>query len=285
MIYFLFYFLLLNFAESSSGPKSSSMDSTPTGCIVLHCPLEMGACLLNPGCFATLTCMTDCEDKPDLAQCQFECEMTLGINNEAFKDLLACMVKHGCMAKLPDDGTCLAGPDNTVQSITELDQVAGGWWVVRGVNCGQDDLWTGAYDWYPCQHGRYIQLEDETWVNNTTYCGGSDSVCTTGQIVTAPHATMPSPGLIRLEYDDAPLLPQIERWHIVAYPDSQFMMVMWCGENPVLNYNGGFVLSRSRTEAGMSPQTEAELRAVAIDLGVDYDSMCVTDNSACPEEP
>ena len=37
-------------------------------------------------------------------------------------------------------------------------------------------------------------------------------------LVTIPHATMPSPGLIRLEYDDEPLLPQvysfIDRKHI-----------------------------------------------------------------------
>jgi hypothetical protein len=26
--------------------------------------------------------------------------------------------------------------------------VAGDWWVVRGVNCGQDEVWRGAYDWW-----------------------------------------------------------------------------------------------------------------------------------------
>ena len=37
-------------------------------------------------------------------------------------------------------------------------------------------------------------------------------------------------GLIRLEYDDEPLLPQIERWHIVGvspWPQPQWMFVMW----------------------------------------------------------
>jgi hypothetical protein len=36
--------------------------------------------------------------------------------------------------------------------------------------------------------------------------------------VTIPVATMPAPGLIRLEYDDAPLLPQV-LVSIVADPD------------------------------------------------------------------
>jgi len=100
-------------------------------------------------------------------------------------------------------------------------------------------------------------------------------------IVTVPHATLPSPGLIRLDYDDEPLLPQVEKWHIVSYPEAGYMMVFWCGTNPALDYNGGFVLSRTRTQNDMKPETEAEFRSVASSLGVDYDAMCVTDNTDC----
>ena len=32
-------------------------------------------------------------------------------------------------------------------NVDSIDQVAGDWWVVRGVNCGQDDVWRGGYDW------------------------------------------------------------------------------------------------------------------------------------------
>jgi len=228
--------------------------------------------------------MTDCEGRPDQAQCQFECEMTLGINNEVFIRLLQCMAEHGCLPDLPPDGDCLAGPDDTVQEITDISMVEGDWWVVRGVNCGQDNHWSGGYDWYPCQHERYLRLGDG-WINNTTYCGGTDSVCTTGQIVTVPHATMPSPGLIRLEYDDEPLLPQVERWHIVSHPEPDFMFVMWCGQNPALDYNGAFVLSRGRTQEGMLGETEAQFREVAMQHGVEYDEMCLSDNTQCPQVP
>jgi len=145
-------------------------------------------------------------------------------------------------------------------------------------------VWTGGYDWYPCQHERYLRLE-QGWVNNTTYCGGTNSTCTTDQIVTMPHATMPSPGLIRLEYDDEPLLPQIERWHIVSFPDPQFMFVIWCGENPALKYNGAFLLSRTRTQEGMSEEVEKVLKEVASKHDINYDSMCLTDNTSCPESP
>jgi len=260
-------------------------DAQDLPCIGLHCPLQMGRCVLDPTCYATLNCMAGCSGKPDEAQCQFECEMTIGNGNAAFIELLQCMAKHGCLPELPEDGACLAGEADTVQTITELEMVAGDWWVVRGVNCGQDNLWSGGYDWYPCQHERYLQLEDDTWINNTTYCGGTDSACSTDQIVTIPHATIPSPGLIRLDYDDEPLLPQVEKWHIVSRPQEDFMFVMWCGTNPALDYNGAFVLSRGRTEEGMEADTLAEFQAVAAKHGVDWDSMCLSDNTNCPESP
>ena len=38
-------------------------------------------------------CMVECEGRPDTSQCQFECEMTLGLNNEQFISLLRCMAE------------------------------------------------------------------------------------------------------------------------------------------------------------------------------------------------
>ena len=255
----------------------------PATCIAFHCALEGAACVLDAGCLSALQCMIGCDGRPDQSQCQFECEMTLGLDNQPFINLLRCMASNGCFPEVPPDGVCLAGPEDTVQQVTDISQVGGSWWVVRGVNCGQDDVWLGGYDWYPCQHERYLPVGDG-WINNTTYCGGTNSTCSTGQIVTIPHATLPSPGLIRLDYDDEPLLPQVERWHIVAL-DGDFMFVMWCGQNPALNYNGAFVLSRDRTEANMDAETEERFREVATRHGVDYDAMCLSDNTNCPDSP
>jgi len=258
---------------------------SPETCMFLHCGLEMTACYFEQECFDTLQCMQECKDRPDMNPCWFECQMTLGILSEKFSAFVQCIGEHGCFPEIPPDGDCLAGPEDTVQDITSLDQVAGDWWVVRGVNCGQDTHWSGAYDWLPCQHARYIQLEDDYWVNNTTYCGGRDSVCTTKQFVTAPKATLVSPGVIRIDYDDTPLLPQVENWHVVSMPDPNFMLVMWCGTNPALDYNGGFLLSRGRTQDGLTPESEEALRAVSERLGVSWDDMCITDNTQCPQEP
>ena len=68
------------------------------------------------------------------------------------------MSANQCFHDVSPDGKCLATEVDTVQEITELDMVAGDWWVVAGVNCGQDSVWVGGYDWYPCQHQRYVKL-------------------------------------------------------------------------------------------------------------------------------
>ena len=103
----------------------------------------------------------------------------------------------------------------SIQELTDLpNQVAGDWWVVKGQNCGQDG-WPGAYDWYPCQHHRLIELEDGSWINNITYCAGSDSVCTSPIFVTTPIAYMWAPGVMRLDYPptEAPVSPQVRFPH------------------------------------------------------------------------
>jgi len=58
--------------------------------------------------------------------------------------------------------------------------------------------------------------------------------------------------------------------------------MLWCGKLPILNYNGGIVLSRERTGIKMPENTRKEFRKVAKKFGLDYDSFCVSDNTWCP---
>ena len=69
----------------------------------------------------------------------------------------------------------------------------------------------GGYDWYPCQHGRFETVEEGEWINNTTYCNGKDSQCTSEIIVTIPKLSLPSPGVVRHDYPQgqAPIIPQV----------------------------------------------------------------------------
>ena len=87
-------------------------------------------------------------------------------------------------------------------------QVRGDWWVLRGLNCGEGDF-PGGYDWYPCQHERFIEQDNGQWINNVTYCSGKLNECTSDIIVTIANITMPHPGVIAHEYTDAPLAPQV----------------------------------------------------------------------------
>ena len=45
----------------------------------------------------------------------------------------------------PRDGICKGDDQDAVQNITSLQQVAGDWWVIRGLNCGGGD-YPGGYD-------------------------------------------------------------------------------------------------------------------------------------------
>ena len=71
--------------------------------------------------------------------------MTHGYENPQFIDLIKCFVDQKCLDDYPRDGICKGSDEEAVQTITSLDQVAGDWWVVRGLNCGKGD-YPGGYD-------------------------------------------------------------------------------------------------------------------------------------------
>jgi hypothetical protein len=90
--------------------------------------------------------------------------------------------------------------------------------VLKGLNCGQEG-WPGGYDWYPCQHSRFIQVEGDYWIHNQTYCAGSNSECTSPIFVTIPDTTLLSPGVTRSVYPEgeAPVVPQVNRLYQFVY--------------------------------------------------------------------
>lgn len=138
---------------------------------------------------------------------------------------------------------------------------------------------------YPCQHGRFVKVDEEYWINNTTYCNGKDSTPTSELIVTIPRLSLIAPGVVRHDYpeSEAPIVPQIEDWKFVAMPDPDWALVIWCGSNPVLKYNGAFVISRHQSLGKLTPEAEAGLREATSNFGLDFDEMCVSNNESCPE--
>ena len=76
---------------------------------------------------------------------------------------------------------------------------------------------------------------------------------------------------------------QIEDWKFVSWPHPDWAFVVMCGSNPALNFNGAFVLTKEKSLKALDslPEVELALRATAESLGIDYDSMCESDNTNC----
>jgi len=259
-------------------------------CIFSSCASFLATCVTNTACSETLDCIRECQltqPRNKQAMCAYICEVTDGYMNPQFEDLMLCMIRGGCMSNYPKDGECRAADEDTVQTVTSMDQVSGEWWVIAGLNCGVSDDYPGGYDWFPCQHERWTQREDGSWYNSISFCAGKDNSCISrgggAGIKTIANASLPSPGVIRHEYDSA-LSPQIEHWRVVSMPSPDYMLVLWCGKIPIQEYNGGLLFSRHRSDRHMSKEVRDKLRGDASRLGVDLDSMCTTNNEWCPNE-
>ena len=101
---------------------------------------------------------------------------------------------------------------DTTSEITDLESIQGDWWILKGQNCGQDELWNGGYDAYPCQLESFVIGNDGDWVRNTTYCFGQDNQCNSQTINIQPKAFMESPGVVLTTYEDNPLyMEMVER--------------------------------------------------------------------------
>ena len=100
-----------------------------------------------------------------------------------------------------------------------------------------------------------------------------------------PVITIPEdrPGVVHHDYPlgQAPLVPQIEDWKFVSMPHPEWALIVWCGHNPLIEYNGAFVISRQRSLDGIPKEVEEEFRKVAPQFSLDYDQMCVSDDTEC----
>ncbi len=104
-------------------------------CIGRNCLAEMGWCLQDSDCLATLNCINECqlyEPRSKQAMCAYICEMTDGYENEAFTNIMNCMIGGNCMSNYPQDGYCVATDEDADQSLTDLNLIKGDWWVIKG---------------------------------------------------------------------------------------------------------------------------------------------------------
>jgi hypothetical protein len=256
-------------------------------CIGKSCKLPAAKCFTNMKCAQTIGCIQTClldnidsEDK--IAACAYICEMTYGYENNQFKEMIDCMLKNECLLEYPEDGPCKGSNADAITSVKTMEDIEGDWWVLRGINCGEG-VYPGGYDWYPCQHERFIKSANGQWINNVTYCGGKHDQCSTDIIVTIANVSMPAPGVVNHKYTDAPLDPQEEDWRLVSMPHPDYALMLWCGRLPVLDYAGGIVISRHRDDSGMPAEVVQEFRDVLKKHDIDWDKTCPSNNNHCPE--
>jgi len=274
---------LSNAASIIDSPKSAGVN--PGLCIALHCSDRAYQCWKDQECYDILMCMQKCQDSQS-GTCILDCGLAKISNNEGFQNLMHCMMKNNCIPPTPPDGKCLAEDSDALFLLTDLETVKGDWWVLKGQNCGQDDVWRGGFDWYPCQHGRFEKVDDGSWINNTTFCGGNDSKCLNDKYyVTVPQIYIEAdrPGIVVHDYPlgQAPLVPQIEDWKFVSIPHPDWALVVWCGHNPLIQFNGAYIISRQRSLDNIPKEVEEEFRRVAPQFSLDYDKLCVSDNTKC----
>lgn len=260
----------------------------PGPCVMQNCLGKTFNCMLDGPCRRTVDCIDKCTINvkvEQIAACAYICEMDHGYANTQFLDLINCMLDNQCLADYPRDGICYGNDEDGVPILKDLNQIKGDWWVIYGLNCGYDFNrdFPGGYDWYPCQHERFIQNENGQWINNVTFCNGKLNECTSPIINTMANISLPVPGVVKHEYIDAPLAPQTERWRIVSWPNQgDYLFMLWCGNLPILEYNGGIILSRHRNDKNMPKETLNEFKRVAGKFGLTLEDLCPSDNTNCP---
>jgi VDE lipocalin domain len=312
--------------SSSSGNRNSDSSSSSMICPVQKCPMDLWNCFIDTKCRQALTCNAQCQGRPDQVGCDLLCQFNYGYGNAPYTKLLRCMADHDCLPQSPMNGKCLApttrrsdggggtGTGTVVSNLTSYDQIQGQWWIVRGLNCGQDETWSAGFDAFPCQYDNFMlddkdqttrttattlansddttttevsqqeqEEEEQQWIDHIGYCGGRNSTCTTPFIQTKALATMAQPGILRHDYLDAPLLPQVEQWYVLSWPHPDWMLYVYCGSTPTGLYGGGSVVTRSgRKPSDIPDWIEQLFIKVAHEHGFEYQDMCLSDTTGCP---
>ena len=107
-----------------------------------------------------------------------------------------------------------------LKTVTTVEEIAGDWWVVRGLN--------PHYDSYACQHNRYERLPDGTWINNVTWMNTYKTPPV--EVRALPIVTVSYPGVFLHNYTS---LRQLENWVVVSRPTKDYMFMLWCVPPPL----------------------------------------------------
>merc|ERR1719410_313223 len=172
-------------------------------CIVNHCLKFYFQCFFNTDCLKALWCNVQCLNKPNDQACNLLRELSSGYKSTAYRGAMQCMVDNKCIPPTNEtDGKCLATDTQTIQNLTDMHQVAGRWWILKGLNCGQPG-WPAGFDYFPCQYDDFIPGENgQDGIDHIGYCGGSNNTCATPMLKTVANWTIKKPGVLTHIYLD-----------------------------------------------------------------------------------
>lgn len=104
-------------------------------CVSSHCLMSSVACFRNVECRRAVMCNQKCLKSDNEAACNLLCQLTVGYDNKKYINLLRCMAAHNCLPKLPPDGKCMAKAEDGIKELTDLSQIEGSWWILKGYAC------------------------------------------------------------------------------------------------------------------------------------------------------
>ena len=262
--------------------SSSAKSNGTSACILANCSKQVGLCAVEKACRQALICNSKCASDSNVNACDLLCELNYGYNSTRYREMMQCMVTHHCLPEQKPDGKCLALDSDTVRNLTNMEQMKGKWWILKGINCGQEG-WPAGFDYFPCQRDEFV-YEGSRWIDHIAYCGGTNNTCTTPVINTVANVSITSPGVMTHWFLDVPLLPQIEHWRVLSWPHPDWMLYIYCGRTPIGLYGGGSVVSNSsRTISDIPSYVEKIFISVAEKFKFNYEEMCVSDNTKCTD--
>jgi hypothetical protein len=268
-----------NISNKGASSSSACAGVKAAGCLLYHCWKPMAACVLDGECRSQLMSLGNCSFKTNDAM--MLCYITaLSDPCDKMLDMMSCWGESGCMSVPVPDCPLPANRDR-IAPVTLAD-LEGDWYVVRGLST--------VYDCWGCQKYSFRQISETVSTYDYTYYPKDVNSpvtikCTTTAIPFAPGETEIFPGRFRVDYS-AYGMPGTDNWFCLAHPDSNYVLIYYCGASALDSYRGGIVLSRTAETViplDILMEFENALANAGIPEPVVLGDFCTPDNSACVE--
>jgi hypothetical protein len=258
-------------------PSSKGLYSTIKSgvCLMTNCWKPMVSCVMNGECRSELMGLGTCTKKS--GDEMMLCFITAFSDPcDKMLDMLNCWGEANCMTPpVPD---CPLPTNRSQIAPVTLADLEGDWYVVRGLST--------VYDCWNCQKYTFHQTSATTSTYDYTYfpAGNKATIkCTTTAIPFAPGETAIYPGRFRVDYM-AYGMPGADDWFVLSRPNSNYVLIYYCGASMMDSYTGAIILSRNldtNIPQNILDEFAAALANAGISVPVTMADLCTPVNSGC----